>query len=126
VDFPGGAKKFTIRKDPQGQGYWTLASIVRESQTATDGDVVFLGKPAGVRNTLALLRSDDLRKWEMRRILLHHPDVAKHAFQYVDWQFDGDDLIAACRTAYGDDEGGAHSNHDANYLTFHRFRKFRS
>jgi hypothetical protein len=28
IDFPGGSKKFTIRKDPAGPGYWTLASII--------------------------------------------------------------------------------------------------
>src|SRR5262249_16985968 len=38
----------------------------------------------------------------------------------------GDDIIAACRTAYDDGKGGAHSAHDANYLTFHRFANFRT
>jgi len=45
-----------------------------------------------------------------------------HAWQYVDWVFDGDDLVAASRTAYGD----SHNFHDANYLTFHRVRHFRT
>jgi len=31
----------------------------------------------------------------------------------------------AVRTAYDDGGGGAHNAHDANYLTFHRFRNFR-
>lgn len=119
VDFPGGAKKFTIRQDPRDCSYWTLASIVPEPFAKS-------GHPAAVRNTLALVHSPDLRTWEIRCVLLRHPDVAKHGFQYVDWHFDGDDLIAACRTAYDDDQGGAHNNHDANYLTFHRFANFRS
>lgn len=119
IDFPGGGKKFTIRKDPAGKGYWTLASIVLE-QHADEA------RPAGIRNTLALLYSDDLRTWETRCILLHHPDVARHGFQYVDWLFDGKDLIAACRTAWDDAEGGARNNHDANFLTFHRWEDFRS
>ena len=118
VDFPGGAKKFSIRTDPRGGGYWTLATIVPEQFAGA-------GKPGGIRNTLALVHSADLRQWEIRCVLLHHPDVAKHGFQYVDWQFDGDDLIAAIRTAYDDDTGGAHNNHDANFLTFHRWRGFR-
>ena len=58
-------------------------------------------------------------------MLLKHPDSAKHGFQYVDWLFDGADIIAACRTAFDDDEGGAHNFHDANYLTFHRIANFR-
>jgi hypothetical protein len=61
----------------------------------------------------------------VRAVLLQHPDRAKHGFQYVDWSFDGADLIAASRTAYDDDMGGAHSAHDANYLTFHRVSGFR-
>jgi len=119
VNFPGGAKKFTIRQDPRGGGYWALATVVPESF----GEA---GRPGGIRNTLALTHSADLRKWAIRCVLLRHPDVARHGFQYVDWQFDGDDLIAACRTAYDDAEGGAHNHHDANYLTFHRWKNFRA
>ncbi len=58
-------------------------------------------------------------------MLLYHPDPDKHAFQYVDWHFDDDDLIAVSRTAYDDGLGGAHNQHDANFLTFHRFHDFR-
>jgi len=87
------------------------------------------GKPASIRNTLVLMRSHDLRRWEPRSIVLHHPDTLKHGFQYVDWYvdwlFDGDDLVAACRTAHDDAQGGAHRAHDANYLTFHRLERFR-
>ncbi len=116
IDFPGGAKKFTIRKDPEGGGYWSLANIV----------VGNTGRPAGIRNTLALVHSRDLRVWETRCVLLHHPDADKHGFQYADWQFDGNDLVAVCRTAWDDVEGGANRCHDANYLTFHRWKNFRS
>jgi hypothetical protein len=119
IDFPGGAKKFTIRRDPAGKGYWSLATLVPERHAAA-------GKPAGIRNTLALVQSDDLRRWDIRSLLLYHPDVAKHGFQYVDWHFDGDDLVATCRTAWDDAEGGARNNHDANFLTFHRWKNFRA
>jgi len=117
IKFPGGAKKFTIRFDPQTKRYWTLASIVQDRYRSRE--------PGAVRNTLALTTSSDLLNWEVRCILLHHPDIARHGFQYVDWLFDGEDIIAACRTAFDDDEGGAHNAHDANFLTFHRFAKFR-
>ena len=118
IDFPGGAKKFTILKDPAGPGYWSLASIIPEGHTTA-------GHPAAIRNTLALVHSDDLRKWKTRCVLLHHPDTVNHGFQYVDWQYDGNDLIAVCRTAWDDDQGGARNNHDANFLTFHRWKNFR-
>ena len=117
IDFPGGAKKFTIRFDPKSKKYWTLASIVHEKHRANN--------PGGIRNTLALTCSDDLRNWDVRKVILYHPDTVKHGFQYVDWQFEDDDLIAVCRTAFDDDFGGAHNNHDANYLTFHRIENFR-
>jgi len=118
IDFPGGAKKFTIRKDPEGGGYWSLSNIIPDGAG-------FAGRPAGIRNTLALIHSKDLRVWETRCILIHHPDPLKHGFQYVDWLFEGNDIIAVCRTAWDDEEGGAHNNHDANFLTFHRWKNFR-
>ena len=59
-------------------------------------------------------------------MVLYHPGVEKHAFQYLDWQFDGADLIAVSRTAFDDDGGGADNQHNANYLTFHRVRNFRA
>jgi hypothetical protein len=65
VDFPGGAKKFTIRQDPRGGGYWSLASIVPDRHAGA-------GRPAGIRNTLALVHGKDLRTWEIRGILLYH------------------------------------------------------
>jgi hypothetical protein len=119
INFPGGAKKFAIRFDPESDLYWSLATLVPESFQSTN-------RPARVRNTLGLVSSRDLASWTTRCILLHHPEVVKHGFQYVDWLFDGADMIAACRTAFDDEEGGAHNNHDANFLTFHRFTNFRS
>lgn len=118
VDFPGGAKKFTIRFDRQSKLYWTLANISLVRWRGAD--------PGSIRNTLALTCSPDLTNWTVRCHLLYHPDTAKHGFQYVDWQFDGDDIIAACRMAFDDEQGGAHSFHDANFLTFHRIANFRA
>jgi hypothetical protein len=116
VDFPGGAKKFAIRHDPGSGRYWSLATIVAERHRAEN--------PGAIRNTLALTCSTNLLNWEVRCVLLYHPEVKAHGFQYVDWLFDGPDIIAVCRTAYDDGQGGAHNNHDANYLTFHRFANF--
>jgi hypothetical protein len=117
VDFPGGAKKFTIRFDPESHFYWSLVSMAPSDGKAS--------KAASYRNTLALTRSSDLLHWQVRAIVLHHPNPKRYGFQYVDWQFDGDDLVAVCRTASKDARGGAHSAHDANYLTFHRIANFR-
>ncbi|MFO0930752.1 MAG: hypothetical protein U0736_27600, partial [Gemmataceae bacterium] len=118
VDFPGGGKKFTIRYDPVSRAYWALVNQVLDEYRNT--------RSPSVRNTVALGRSTDLRTWEVRAVILRHPDVKKHAFQYLDWLIDGDDLLVLSRTAYDDGQGGAHNAHDANYLTFHRVRGFRT
>ncbi|GAB3248027.1 sialidase family protein [Larkinella harenae] len=121
IPFPGGSKKFTIRYDPKSKRYWTLANYIpQEVKQANTGK-----NPASLRNTQALCSSADLRTWELRQVVLQHPDVVKHGFQYVDWLFDGNDIILLSRTAYDDGLGGAHNNHDANFLTFHRIKKFR-
>ena len=117
IEFPGGAKKFTIRFDPVSKMYWTLSNPVLPKHKDPD--------PGRVRNAVALMRSTDLRQWEIRCVLLYHPDVEKHGFQYIDWLFEGADIIAVSRTAYGEGDQAAHRQHDANYLTFHRFKSFR-
>ena len=118
-DMPGGSVKFTIRYDPKSKHYWALANAIPERHLGQRN-------PGSTRNTLALIRSADLRQWEVRSFVAYHPDVRYHGFQYPDWQFEGDDIIAASRTAYDDGKGGAHNFHDANYLTFHRIADFRN
>lgn len=117
IEFPGGAKKFTIRHDPATNLYWTLTNYVPDFHQGS--------RAVRTRNTLALASSPDLRHWTVNSVVLYHPDVEKHGFQYVDWLFEGDDLIVASRTAYDDGLGGAHNQHDANFLTFHRVKNFR-
>lgn len=121
VPFSGGSKKFSIRYDPKSKRYWTLVNHIPEDVKAAN-----LGKnPAGLRNTQALFSSEDLKNWKLHKILLRHPDHIYHGFQYVDWLFEGKDIIFLSRTAYNDGLGGARNNHDANFLTFHRIRNFR-
>lgn len=117
IDFPGGCKKFLIRWDAKARQYWALSNYVPEQHRNAN--------PERTRNTLALLASRDLRNWEVRTILLHHPDTQKHGFQYPDWLIEGNDLIAVVRTAFDDAADGAHNQHDANYTTFHRWKNFR-
>jgi len=107
IDFPGGRCKFTIRFDPVTKRYWSLVNKQLD--------------PTAYRNVLALTSSADLREWKVESIILRHVEKDHHAWQYVDWLFDGDDLIAASRTAWD----GSHNAHDANYFTFHRIERFR-
>ena len=117
IDFPGGCKKFTIRHDPVSERYWTLSNAVLPRHRKYN--------PERARNAVALMSSDNLRDWTMNCIVLYHPDTDRHAFQYLDWLFDGEDLIVASRTAYGQGERAAFRQHDANHLTFHRIERFR-
>jgi hypothetical protein len=116
INFVGGASKFSIRYDKESNLYWTITNKVG---THTNIDA------AKVRNILVLKNSPDLINWTIKKTLLHHPDIKTHGFQYIDWQFEGTDIIFLSRTAYDDKFGGAHNYHDANYITFHRIKNFR-
>lgn len=117
MDFVGGSRKFTIRYDEISKRYWSISNMIKKE---------FSGLPAGsVRNTVVIQSSPDLKTWTVHKILLQHPDVTKHGFQYIDWQFDGKHIIFLSRTAFDDKFGGAHNFHDANFLTFHRIKNFR-
>lgn len=119
VDMPGASgKKFTIRYDEFSKQYWALVNPMLPQHQDNN--------PGRVRNAMALICSPDLKQWVTRAVLLYHPDIKSHAFQYPDWVFDGLDIVAVCRTAYDDEQGGARNYHDANYLTFHRIKNFRT
>ena len=116
VSMPGGTKKFSIRYNQDTGTYWTLANIVNED------NYDFNERPATIRNTLAVLQSTDLTDWVVEEIVLQDlSDPENIGFQYVDWQFDGRDIIALSRTSFPDGLGGAANFHDSNFITFHRF-----
>ncbi len=117
IDFPGGATKFTIRRDPVTEKYIALVNNNTDPQYFRQ------------RNVLSLSVSDDLIHWNVVKTLLEDDQgltwaqsVALTGFQYVDWQFDGDDIIYLVRTAYD----GSRNYHDSNRITFHRLDNFRT
>ncbi|MHC4572648.1 MAG: sialidase family protein [Planctomycetota bacterium] len=121
IDFPGGAKKFTIRYDKVSSKYWSLVNIITDPGPLEE-------PPQDHRNTLALTCSKDLRKWDVRYIAFGFRQGEhltrqnnKFGFQYIDWLIEGNDIIFVSRTAWGWDTP---RSHDANYLTFHRIRNF--
>ncbi|WP_402464029.1 hypothetical protein [Isoptericola aurantiacus] len=117
LPMPGAITKFTVRWDAPSERYWSLVNHVPDPATTSVG--------LRSRNTVQLVSSPDLRRWDLGPVLLHHDDDQVHAFQYVDWVVDGDDILFVSRTAFDDDDGGAKSFHDTNYLTFHRVPRFR-
>ena len=98
IDFPGGCKKFTIRYDAVSKRYWTLSNAVLPQHKS--------GNPERTRNAVTLISSRNLREWTIHSIVLYHPDIKRHGFQYLDWQFEGSDLVVVSRTAYDDGAGG--------------------
>jgi len=84
---------------------------------------------SNARNVLSLSTSPDLRTWTTVAMPLMSDDSALPSwlselltgFQYVDWQFDGDDIIAAVRTSYR----GAQTYHNSNRILFQRIVNWR-
>ncbi len=125
IPFPGGSKKFVVHYDEKSEMYWTLANYITRDFYKEVSNYPVRIRSSRVRNTLALCSSKDLYNWKVNEIILQDTSVAKHGFQYVDWQFEGDDIIFLSRTGYDDKEGGANNCHDSNFITFHRIKKFR-
>ena len=117
INFPGGMTKFTIRRDSLTGLYYTLSNPNNNPA---------LG--AYQRNRLALCTSTDLRNLQEKMILIEDDSYLNEVqsrqlsgFQYVDWHFDGDDIIYLVRTSYN----GAHNFHDSNRITYHKLKSFR-
>ncbi len=117
----GGSTKFTIKYDPVSKKYWSLMNYVPEK---------FVGAiyhPGGLRNTVGLVSSTDLRTWKLERLVIENDDYEKIGFQYADWIIDGDDIVALFRTSFPSPDGASTNNfHDSNYMIFYRVEDFRN
>lgn len=116
IDLPGGMSKFTIRRDPVTGVYITF--------TNNNTDPAWPNQ----RNVLSLYESNDLIHWLHVSTVMSDDsgigyDDSMHltGFEYVDWQFDGNDLIYIIRTAYK----GAANYHDSNRILFGKLPDFR-
>ncbi len=124
VDFPGAESKFTIRYDSISNKYWTIVNKISNTSDSTYN--TYLWQP-NQRNVLMLMSSSDLVTWDSCYKVIRWNEGRKmtnrdvFGFQYADWQFEGDDIVAVSRTAwYGK------WYHDANMVTFHRIENFRT
>ncbi len=113
--FPGGMTKFSIRRDP-GSGLY-LSLVNNNTDPAWPNQ----------RNVLSLATSEDLWHWKVVKTLMtddtglsHEDSIRLTGFQYVDWQFDGDDLIYLVRTAYR----GAIRFHDSNRIIYRVLKNY--
>ena len=135
IRFPGSKAKFTIRRDPATGKYLSLVNNIADPdllREMAEGNLKAQGHrgkhPIRQRNVLSLSVSDDLWNWRLVKTLMRDDtglepaaSVLLTGFQYVDWQFDGDDLIYVVRTAYR----GTRNFHDSNRIIFRRLNNFR-
>jgi len=120
IQFWGGASKFNIKYDPVTQKYWSLTNYA-PAQFKTGNR-----SAGGIRNVLALTSSADLETWQINAIVLADDDVENVGFQYVDWIFDGNDILFVSRTSFDDGLGGADNFHNANFMTFHKIEGYKT
>lgn len=123
VEMPTSVSKFCVRYDPATGLYLTMPSYP-SIPTPTENNWPPL---AGQRNVLCLAASKDLINWKMLDILLVDREVMnssssarEHAFQYVVWDFDGDDLVYVVRET----TGWSNCYHDGKYVTMYRLENY--
>ena len=75
---------------------------------------------------MVLYSSRNLKEWTEEREIFASDDPFFHGFQYVDWIFDGEDLLAVIRLAAPEERGLPTRQHDANMLSFIRVENFRN
>lgn len=112
MHFEANFSKFMIKYDDVSGKYYSVATRLYENSS----DIA--------RNLLSLMSSPDLKTWDVVCDLMdyRHCDPEKTGFQYVDFEFEGDDIIYLCRTALNN----PHNFHDSNYSTFHKIKNFRN
>ena len=120
VRLPGGEKKFGVRYDSMSGKYFLLGNPILPVHTGSS-----IARDL-IRNTAAVFSSTDLRRWKLEKIFLYSPNIDYEGFQYFNFDFDGEDIVIASRTAF--DVGGNRPprGHDSNLLTFHRLANFRN
>lgn len=108
IEFPANHSKFEIHYHEGKKKYYSIASRIIDSAHA------------GARNLLLLMVSEDCEHWEVERDIIDMRDTNPQeiGFQYVDFFFEGDEILYLCRTAMN----RAHNFHDANYSTFGRIK----
>jgi len=110
IKYPGNRSKFTIKYDEQSKKYFSFATRITNPAISA-------------RNLLTLMVSDNGVDWCVLKDIYdyRHLDPQESGFQYVDYEFEGDDIIFLCRTGLNK----PHGFHDTNYQTFDRVKNFR-
>lgn len=118
---PGAAKRMTIAYDPQSGKYWSLVSPYYDSLRSLYGLT-----PSKTRNSMVLISSPDLINWTRERTCIYSDNAYNNSYHYIDWRFDGDDLVSVFRCSFQEDRGLPLNYHDSNGFGFFRVRNFRN
>lgn len=98
---PGSGSKFHLVQHPVTKKYWLATN------TGADCD--------GNRNTLDIYQSTDLKKWQLYKTVLQHPNADNYAFQYPSFIIDKNTLLIVTRSAINQHETKL-SWHQANNI----------
>ena len=116
IELPTTVTMFRIKFDPISNRYICISNWYMTDNACR------------ARNVLGISYSDDLTEWVMvdtllvdRQIINSECSCWKTAFQYVDWDYDGDDIVMTVREA----TGFTNTFHDGKYFTFYRISNFR-
>lgn len=118
---PGSQKRLTIAYDAVSGKYWTLASPFYANTRTLYGLA-----PGQNRNSLVLFSSTDLVSWTRERTCIYSDNAFNNSYHYVDWRFDGDDMVCVFRCSVDEPRGLAFSYHDSNAFGFFRVVNFRN
>lgn len=117
VSLPTTVSRFTIKYDKISGYYIMLSNWFTEPRNG-----------CRARNVMGMSVSKDLLTWikidvllTERELMNEEASVWAHAFQYTDWDFDGNDIVMDVREA----TGYCNTFHDGKYLTFYRLQNFR-
>lgn len=110
IKFPGNRSKFTIKFDEVTGKFFTICTRITDPYITA-------------RNLLTLMVSDDCIHWSVLKDIYDRRDMdpMKVGFQYVDYEFEGDDILFLCRTGLNEPD----NYHNTNYQTFDRIKNFR-
>ena len=131
IDFPSTSSKFVIRKDPLSGADSASIFFLSIVNDVTDRNQETGNVYARNHLSLAVSAPGTLYNWTLCAVLLTDDtgiagnagiSAAYTGFHYVDWIFDGDDILYAIRTGYR----GSNSYHNANRMTVKRIKNYRS
>ncbi len=122
---PGGQNKFFILDDDVSGMFWMLSNLVTDSQDFQGNrekliETGFQGGAGNERRFLMLFYSIDCLNWFPAGCVAQWPSLSQ-SFMYPSAAVDGDDMILISRTSKN-----GQNQHDADLVTFHRIKNFRS